>query len=108
MFFCFFLKGNSNSFVTLDISSGFVGIPIYVPIIHGMLIYLSTYGLSMIWLLKLSKTERNRYLIQLTLINSCFALCIFVQRYHLFVWTVFAPKVFYLCSQTAFNFLLFL
>ncbi len=73
-----------------------------------MLIYLSTYGLSMIWLLKLSKPERNRYLIQLTLINSCFALCIFVQRYHLFVWTVFAPKVFYLCSQTAFNFLLFL
>jgi ethanolaminephosphotransferase len=93
--------------VTIDISSGFVGIPIYLPIIHGMLIYLSTYGLSMIWLLKLRNDERTRYLIHLTLINSCFSLCVFVQRYHLFVWTVFAPKVFYLCSQTALNVLLF-
>ncbi|CAF1347512.1 unnamed protein product [Adineta steineri] len=104
----FFHLGNSNSFVTIDISTGFVGIPIYLPIIHGILIYLSTYGLSIVWLLKLSKEERIHSLLQLTLINSSFVLCIFLQRYHLFVWTVFAPKVFYLCAQTAFNFLLFL
>ncbi|CAF4355486.1 unnamed protein product, partial [Adineta steineri] len=30
----FFHLGNSNSFVTIDISTGFVGIPIYLPIIH--------------------------------------------------------------------------
>lgn len=83
-------------------------IPIDIRIIHGILIYLSTYGLSIIWLLKLSREERKRYLKQLVLINSSFALCIFIQRYHLFVWTVFAPKVFYLCVQTAFNLLLFL
>ncbi|CAF1477244.1 unnamed protein product [Adineta steineri] len=99
----FFHLGNSNSFVTIDISTGFVGIPIYLPIIHGILIYLSTYGLSIVWLLKLSKEERIHSLLQLTLINSSFVLCIFLQRYHLFVWTVFAPKVFYLCTQTAFN-----
>jgi hypothetical protein len=58
--------------------------------------------------LKLSKDERRNYLIQLTLINSSFVFCVFIQRYHLFVWTVFAPKVFYLCAQTAFNFFLFL
>jgi ethanolaminephosphotransferase len=103
-----FLKGNSNSFVTIDISTGFVGIPIYIPILHGILIYFYTYGLSIIWLLKLSKEERRNYLIQLTLINSSFVFCVFIQRYHLFVWTVFAPKVFYLCAQTAFNFFLFL
>jgi len=94
--------------VTIDISSGFVGVPIYIPLIHGLLIYLCTYGLSIIWLLKLSKEERIRYLIQMTLINSSFTLCIFLQRYHLFVWTVFAPKLFYLCAQTALNLLLFL
>ncbi|CAF3295940.1 unnamed protein product, partial [Rotaria sp. Silwood2] len=99
---------NSNSFVTIDISSGFVGIPIYIPIIHGIFIYLSTYGLSIIWLFKLSKSELNRYLIKITLINSTFSLCILIQRYHLFVWTVFAPKLFYLCAQTAFNLFLFI
>ena len=62
----------------------------------------------MIWLLKLSEEERRRYLFHLALINSCFAVCVFIQRDHLFVWTVFAPKVFYLCAQTAFNFLFFL
>ncbi|CAF2699105.1 unnamed protein product [Rotaria sp. Silwood2] len=104
----FFHLGNSNSFVTIDISSGFVGIPIYIPIIHGIFIYLSTYGLSIIWLFKLSKSELNRYLIKITLINSTFSLCILIQRYHLFVWTVFAPKLFYLCAQTAFNLFLFI
>ncbi|CAF4009305.1 unnamed protein product, partial [Rotaria sordida] len=104
----FFHLGNSNSFVTIDISSGFVGVPGYIPIIHGIFIYLSTYGLSIVWLFKLKKFERIRYLIEITLINSTFALCILIQRYHLFVWTVFAPKLFYLCAQTAFNLFLFL
>ncbi|CAF3340115.1 unnamed protein product [Rotaria socialis] len=103
----FYHLGNSNSFVTIDISSGFVGIPIYIPIIHGIFIYLSTYGLSIIWLLKLSKNEQIIYLIQMTLINCIFSLCIFIQRYHLFIWTVFAPKLVYLCAQTAFHLFLF-
>ncbi|CAF1187915.1 unnamed protein product [Rotaria sp. Silwood1] len=103
----FYHLGNSNSFVTIDISSGFVGIPIYIPIIHGIFIYLSTYGLSIVWLFKLSKSELIYYLIEITLINSTFVLCILIQRYHLFVWTVFAPKLFYLCAQTAFNLFLF-
>ncbi len=42
--YLFFLKGNSNSFVRIDISSGCVGIPIYFAMIHGILIYLWTYG----------------------------------------------------------------
>lgn len=94
--------------MTIDISSGFVGIPVYVPMIHGLLIYLSTYGLSINWLLKLSRDERKRCLMQLAIINSSFVLCVFLQRNHLFIWTVFAPKLFYLCAQTAFNILLFL
>lgn len=102
------MKGNSNSFVTIDISSGFVGIPMYVPIVHGLLIYLSTYGLSIIWLMKLSREERKGCLMQLTLINTLFVFCVFLQRNHLFIWTVFAPKLFYLGAQTAFNLVLFL
>ena len=94
--------------MTIDISSGFVGIPVYVPMIHGLFIYLSTYGLSINWLLKLSREERKCCLMQLAFINSSFVLCVFLQRNHLFIWTVFAPKLFYLCAQTAFNFLLFL
>ncbi|CAF5000133.1 unnamed protein product [Rotaria sp. Silwood1] len=66
----FYHLGNSNSFVTIDISSGFVGIPIYIPIIHGIFIYLSTYGLSIVWLFKLSKSELIYYLIEITLINN--------------------------------------
>ncbi|CAF1312754.1 unnamed protein product [Adineta ricciae] len=104
----FFHLGNSNSFVTIDISTGFVGIPIYIPIIHGFFIYLSTYGLSILWLMKLSREQRTIYLLQLTLINTLFSICVFLQRYHLFVWTVFAPKLFYQSAQTAFNFILFL
>ncbi|UJR24086.1 hypothetical protein I4U23_027053 [Adineta vaga] len=104
----YFHLGNSNSFVTIDISTGFIGIPIYLPIIHGLFIYLSTYGLSIVWLLKLSREQRTNSLIQLTLINCLFSLCVFLQRYHLFVWTVFAPKLFYLCAQTTLDLFLFL
>ncbi|CAF1160553.1 unnamed protein product [Adineta ricciae] len=103
----FFHLGNSNSFVTIDISTGFVGIPIYIPIIHGFFISLSTYGLSILWLMKLSREQRTIYLLQLTLINTLFSVCVLLQRYHLFVWTVFAPKLFYQSAQTALSFMLF-
>ena len=61
----------------------------------------------MIWLMKLSREQRTNYFFQLTLINTLFSICVFLQRSHLFVWTVFAPKLFYQGAQTAFNFVLF-
>lgn len=95
------LKGNSNSFVTVDVSRGFVGIPLCIPIIHGILIYLSIYGLPLIWLIKMKKDEDQLNTLKcLALINNSFVLSIVLQRYHLFIWTVFTPKLFYLFAQT--------
>lgn len=103
-FFSSFLKGNSNSFVTIDISTGFVGLFFYNPFIHGILIYFSIYGLSIQWLRNLSIDQRKDSLKQMTLINCLFIISMIVQRSHLFLWTVFTPKLFYLFAQT-FSFL---
>ena len=95
-----FFKGNSNSFVTIDISTGFVGLSSYNAFLHGLLIYLGTYGLSIIWMSKLPLLEVNRLIRRILLLNTIFLFSFTFHRHHLFLWTVFAPKLLYLLSQT--------
>ncbi|XP_055348353.1 GPI ethanolamine phosphate transferase 2-like [Paramacrobiotus metropolitanus] len=103
-----FALGNSNSISTIDVSAGFVGINFYFAPLHAVLILLHTYCGPIFWLLSfccffsLNKQPRicDWKTVHLGLgIRSCFGLMAFlsctVQRYHLFVWTVFAPKILY-------------
>ncbi|KAK7082709.1 hypothetical protein SK128_014259 [Halocaridina rubra] len=118
----FFYQGNSNSLTTVDISAGFVGVSSYRPVIHGTLIATQTFGASFLTYLNylshmISKdAQKERWqqplyvwwtirlaTVSLYLVNVTF------QRHHLFIWSVFTPKLLYegahllvLCFLTAF------
>ncbi|XP_066942759.1 GPI ethanolamine phosphate transferase 2-like [Macrobrachium rosenbergii] len=104
----FFYQGNSNSLTTIDISAGFVGVTSYRPVLHGILIATQTFGGSFLTYLSylthiISKDgQKERWqqplyvwwavrlaTISLYLINVTF------QRHHLFIWSVFTPKLLY-------------
>ncbi|KAH3721151.1 hypothetical protein DPMN_064067 [Dreissena polymorpha] len=113
----FFQQGNSNSLSTVDVSAGYVGLQDYQAHWVGILLFFATYAGPIFWLMTLVQyvletesfykehtvpvsrspmldctqtllTERLFTLLWYTLIVTS-------QRYHLFVWTVFSPKLLY-------------
>ncbi|OWF42123.1 GPI ethanolamine phosphate transferase 2-like [Mizuhopecten yessoensis] len=113
----FFYQGNSNSISTVDVSAGYTGLTDYQPVLVGLLIALSTYGGPVFWLVSLVKHltatvdinhisfyTRLRILIEAVCGTLCWSralpLAVYsglvtLQRHHLFVWTVFSPKLLY-------------
>lgn len=104
----FYFQGNSNNIATVDISAGFVGLNTYVPIPAMFLTAFVTYAGPVLWASHLvnflsSETSSGSALRHA---GFCYALVcsfpvcayiIFVTslRYHLFIWSVFSPKLLY-------------
>ncbi|KAK8718583.1 hypothetical protein OTU49_014630, partial [Cherax quadricarinatus] len=101
-------QGNSNSLTTVDISAGFVGITSYRPLVHGILIAIQTFGGRFLTYLAylmhvISKDEQKERWQQSLCIWWCIRLAtislylvnVTWQRHHLFIWSVFTPKLLY-------------
>ncbi|OWA53983.1 hypothetical protein BV898_18406, partial [Hypsibius exemplaris] len=106
----FFYFGNANAISSVDVSAGFAGIIVYCAPLHGLLIFLQVYIGPIFWLLSLIcripcsawQASAGRRAEFVTLFLFFRLVCVAVafgsaalQRHHLFVWTVFAPKVLY-------------
>ncbi|XP_040273541.1 GPI ethanolamine phosphate transferase 2 [Bufo bufo] len=105
----FFFQGNSNTISTVDISAGFVGLEGYVEIPAIFLTAFVTYSGPFLWsmhLLCYLSGEVNRtstavahgcycYAIIRSLPVTVYILLITGLRYHLFIWSVFSPKLLY-------------
>ncbi|XP_071117625.1 GPI ethanolamine phosphate transferase 2-like [Haliotis cracherodii] len=114
----FFFQGNSNSLTTVDVAAGYVGLHDYHPLLIGLLMCLSTYAGPIFWMVSLlkyistmdvnlddvSRTNKLRVghqeaavtvLMSRALPLSVYCVLVTVERYHLFVWTVFSPKLLY-------------
>lgn len=100
-FLCRFLQGNSNSFVTIDVSTGFVGFNDYLPMIHDLFIYFSIYLLPIVYQFHLSMKTLEKLQRHVLLTNLICVLCLLIHRNHLFLWTIFAPRLFYQFAQTS-------
>ncbi|XP_076172790.1 phosphatidylinositol glycan anchor biosynthesis class G isoform X2 [Ptiloglossa arizonensis] len=106
----YFYQGNSNSLATVDVNAGYVGIESYMPFVNGLLLIINTYSAPVLAYLLLiyhtvlqypndtyeiitetSKTYVKWRLIPLTL----YTIIISIHRHHLFIWSVFSPKLFY-------------
>ncbi|XP_051715906.1 GPI ethanolamine phosphate transferase 2 [Ctenopharyngodon idella] len=110
----FFFQGNSNNIGTVDISVGFVGLESYVEAPAVFLTALSTYTGPLLWachLLCHLSSERDRAVMGLGHGSYCFALLRSIPvvfyvvlvtslRYHLFIWSVFSPKLLYEAMHT--------
>lgn len=109
----FFYQGNSNMLSTIDIASGYVGLTEYHEILVGLLIYCHTYAGLIFWLIRyvccvlvhMSKDTLNTlqqipFSLGGLLCCRFFAVAVYLVtvlflRYHLFIWSVFAPKFLY-------------
>uniref|UniRef100_A0A3Q3W7U4 GPI ethanolamine phosphate transferase 2 C-terminal domain-containing protein n=1 Tax=Mola mola TaxID=94237 RepID=A0A3Q3W7U4_MOLML len=105
----FYFQGNSNNIATIDISVGFVGLESYVEVPAIFLTALSTYAGPLLWACHLVfylSSERDRSPVAvghgcycLALLRSvpaaAYIVLVTVLRYHLFIWSVFSPKLLY-------------
>ncbi|KAG8594444.1 hypothetical protein GDO81_001205 [Engystomops pustulosus] len=105
----FFFQGNSNTISTVDISAGFVGLENYVEIPAVLLTAFVTYSGPLLWsmhLLCYLNGEINKtstavahgcfsYAIIRSLPVTVYILLVTGFRYHLFIWSVFSPKLLY-------------
>uniref|UniRef100_A0A1A8GXY9 Phosphatidylinositol glycan anchor biosynthesis, class G n=1 Tax=Nothobranchius korthausae TaxID=1143690 RepID=A0A1A8GXY9_9TELE len=105
----FYFQGNSNNIATVDISVGFVGLESYIEAPAIVLTALSTYAGPLLWACHLvcylsSERERSPVAIGhgcycLALLRSvpaaAYIVLVTVLRYHLFIWSVFSPKLLY-------------
>uniref|UniRef100_A0AAQ5Z9R7 GPI ethanolamine phosphate transferase 2 C-terminal domain-containing protein n=1 Tax=Amphiprion ocellaris TaxID=80972 RepID=A0AAQ5Z9R7_AMPOC len=105
----FYFQGNSNNIATVDISVGFVGLESYVEAPAIFLTALSTYAGPLLWVCHLVcylSSERDRSPVAVG--HGCYCLALMrsvpaaayivlvtVLRYHLFIWSVFSPKLLY-------------
>ncbi|XP_027844356.2 GPI ethanolamine phosphate transferase 2 [Aphis gossypii] len=101
----FFYQGNSNSVGTLDIVPGYIGQTTYDPVVAGIHIFTHTYGFPMLVYLFLVLDQKFSGLQQLCVLNvtqSCvYNFVILLFRNHLFVWSVFSPKLLYIVIFTS-------
>lgn len=112
----FFYQGNSNSLSSIDVASGYTGLSDYNAVTVFLFLYVHTYAAPVLSYLlclqslttKLSGsywldhiTESIGYtVLQHILFVTFYLLLLTEQRYHLFVWSVFSPKLLYFMSQT--------
>ncbi|XP_052367792.1 GPI ethanolamine phosphate transferase 2-like isoform X2 [Oncorhynchus keta] len=109
----FYFQGNSNSIATVDISVGFVGLESYVEAPAFFLTALSTYAGPLLWaahlVCYLSSEKRSSVAVGhgcycLALLRSvpaaAYVVLVTALRYHLFIWSVFSPKLLYESMHT--------
>ncbi|XP_066255027.1 GPI ethanolamine phosphate transferase 2-like [Euwallacea similis] len=108
----YFLQGHRNSLATVDVSVGYVGLNNYYPSLVIIQVLAHTYALPVLFYLILFKrfsleTQKQFWSNLLALrasvvLSTC--LVTFSFRHHLFVWSVFAPKLIIESVHTTFLF----
>ncbi|KAF7413550.1 hypothetical protein HZH68_002039 [Vespula germanica] len=108
----YFYQGNSNSLADIDIAAGYVGLQSYRPIIIGMYLIVNTYSAPVLaYLLNMYHrtlsyksshdlyyvllSDNRIYMIWKLVPVTIYTFIITIQKHHLFIWSVFAPKLLY-------------
>ncbi|XP_018881116.1 GPI ethanolamine phosphate transferase 2 isoform X5 [Gorilla gorilla gorilla] len=104
----FYFQGNSNNIATVDISAGFVGLDTYVEIPAVLLTAFGTYAGPVLWASHLVHFMSSETRSGSALSHACFCYALICSipvstyivlvtslRYHLFIWSVFSPKLLY-------------
>ncbi|XP_058280078.1 GPI ethanolamine phosphate transferase 2 isoform X4 [Hirundo rustica] len=105
----FYFQGNSNSIATVDISAGFVGLDSYMELPAIFLTAFATYAGPFLWAIHLlcylsSEVSRNSaavghgcfcYALMRSIPVAIYVVLVTGLRYHLFIWSVFSPKLLY-------------
>lgn len=107
----FYAQGNSNNLATVDISSGIIGLTEYDPVVSVIISYIGTYCSNFLWYFSLKDSLPECYVRSIGLCicifqmfqSTFFYFIVYVMRYHLFIWSVFAPKFLYMFIESLVN-----
>ncbi|KAK9884012.1 hypothetical protein WA026_004948 [Henosepilachna vigintioctopunctata] len=97
----FFMQGNGNSLSSVDVTVGYLGLNSYQPIVVFVQILISVYSFHILTHFSLMKAwpKKERQIFNVlywersySMIVTCIVSIIF--RNHIFVWSVYAPKLF--------------
>ncbi|XP_006877373.1 PREDICTED: GPI ethanolamine phosphate transferase 2-like [Chrysochloris asiatica] len=104
----FYFQGNSNNIATVDISAGFVGLERYMELPAMFLTAFATYVGPILWASHLVNYLSSEASSRSALRHACFCYVLICSipvsayvvlvtslRYHLFIWSVFSPKLLY-------------
>ncbi|XP_049742777.1 GPI ethanolamine phosphate transferase 2 isoform X4 [Elephas maximus indicus] len=104
----FYFQGNSNNIATVDVSAGFVGLERYVEVPAVFLTAFATYVGPVLWASHLVNYLSSESSSHSALRHACFCYALICSipvsayiilvtslRYHLFIWSVFSPKLLY-------------
>ena len=101
-----FFQGNSNSLASIDVGVAYTGLSSFNPVIVGSLLAVSTFCGPLMWsmlLLQRLLYSKEKCISQISsliffrgLHISVYLTVITLQRQHLFIWSVFSPKLLYL------------
>uniref|UniRef100_A0A8C6RNM0 Phosphatidylinositol glycan anchor biosynthesis, class G n=1 Tax=Nannospalax galili TaxID=1026970 RepID=A0A8C6RNM0_NANGA len=104
----FYFQGNSNNIATIDISAGFVGLDTYMEVPATFLTVFGTYVGPVLWashLVHFLSSEANSgsalsracfcYALICSVPVATYIILVTSLRYHLFIWSVFSPKLLY-------------
>ncbi|XP_023556320.1 GPI ethanolamine phosphate transferase 2 isoform X2 [Octodon degus] len=104
----FYFQGNSNNIATIDVSAGFVGLDTYMEIPATFLTVFGTYVGPVLWaghLAHFLSAEANSdsamgracfcYALICSAPVAAYIILVTSLRYHLFIWSVFSPKLLY-------------
>lgn len=95
----FFCQGHSNSLASVDVMSGYVGLNSYIPYLVILQVLCHTYIFPVLIYVLMQKSKRfhevclNIFILHRTLAMLITLIIVLIQRHHLFVWSVFAPKL---------------
>ncbi|CAL1678430.1 unnamed protein product [Lasius platythorax] len=111
----YFYQGNSNSLASINITAGYVGLRSYMPLITGAYLIVNTYSAPVLAYFLLvyrqqssethctdivARTSRT-YIAWRLLTMTVYMIIVAGQRHHLFVWSVFSPKLLYEATYSA-------
>lgn len=113
----FFLFGSTNSISTVDLTNSFNGLSSYNMILSGLLTYVCNWAGPLFWTISSLKLtignttvlkDQNKWklifdklifnLVFYSVSGLMLMVCCFHLRFHLFIWTVFSPKILYFLS----------
>lgn len=96
----YFAQGHSNSLASVDVSVGYIGLSEYQPLLVILQVLCHTYSLPILchFLVLQNNMNSNRFwtILFCNRLYITFVTCIITAafRHHLFIWSVFAPKLF--------------
>ncbi|XP_012537331.1 GPI ethanolamine phosphate transferase 2 isoform X2 [Monomorium pharaonis] len=105
----YFYQGNSNSLASIDVAVGYVGLRSYMPFVTGVYLVINTYSAPvlayflLVYYRQLNQTSctdtvmrtSRSYIAWRLLTITVYMIIVISQRHHLFVWSVFSPKLLY-------------